>query len=61
MTEARITCTCQNLILADLGLRLTNGQIVYVTEMEANTSRGLGKFGILLWATLNVLCEQHLR
>lgn len=41
MTEARITCTCANIIIADLGLRMTKGSIVHVSESEARKSQDL--------------------
>jgi hypothetical protein len=41
MIEARITCTCANIIIGDLGLRLTKGAVVYVGEKEAHKSKDL--------------------
>lgn len=41
MIEARITCLCQNIILADLGLRLAKGQIAYVDASQAKASEDL--------------------
>lgn len=38
MIEARITCLCPNIILADLGLKMTKGQIVYLEEGLAKGS-----------------------
>lgn len=39
--EARITCTCANIIIADLGLRMTKGSVVYVAEIAARKSKDL--------------------
>jgi hypothetical protein len=41
MNEARITCACSNVIIADLGLRMTKGSVVYVSEAEARKSKDL--------------------
>lgn len=41
MTEARITCTCAHIIIADLGLRMTKGAVVYVGEPKARKSKDL--------------------
>lgn len=41
MLEARITCTCARIIIDDLGLRLTKGNTVYVTETQAKKSKDL--------------------
>jgi len=41
MVEARITCTCPHIIIADLGLNLTRGDIVYLDEDTARKSQDL--------------------
>ncbi len=41
MTEARITCTCPHIIIADLGLHMTQGSVVYVDEAAARKSKDL--------------------
>lgn len=41
MIEARITCTCANVTIADLGLRLTKGAVIYVDEKSARKSKDL--------------------
>jgi hypothetical protein len=41
MTEARITCTCAHIIIADLGLRMAQGSVVYVDESKARRSKDL--------------------
>lgn len=39
--EARITCTCANIIIADLGLRMSSGSIVYLSDTLARKSQDL--------------------
>lgn len=39
--EARITCVCPQIIVGDLGLKLTKGMVVYVGQAEARASGDL--------------------
>jgi len=41
MQEARITCNCANIVIADLGLRMTKGAVAFVDEGVARKSKDL--------------------
>lgn len=41
MIEARVTCTCTQIILPDLGVDLIQGQVIFIPEAQAKASEDL--------------------